>query len=477
MYGRGLARASTVQPALLLLPFVGNPEVEGNKTVQRLSRRRALGVLVGTAAAAAWPLWGDAVTARKSLGRLNPIIVENLKVGSRDWAIGAAGTRAADDTNMQIQGYASGTSVNLGDSLDFHVSAKPQTEFTIAVYRFGYYRGQGARLVHTSRQFSGVAHPRPKPDPLTGIISCGWPSTWTLEVPTSWTSGLYLAVFTTTDGWRSATPFVVRDDGGEAALCVVLPFTTYQAYNQWPQDGSTGKSLYSGYEPANGLTGHAGPASASSLSSNRRAVKVSFDRPYSGKGIPSRFDGDRDFISWAEAAGYDITYATSVDLHAGRVDPARFAGLIFPGHDEYWSTPMRDVAAAGVARGTSLAFMSANNVYWHIRFERSEDGRPDRDIVCYKGYEDPDPGAYGATTQWRLMAPESANAEQGLLGVQYNGIVPEPVALVVRSADHWFWAGCGVGDRDEDGPLGRRRSGRTGRRGDPPRWGEADPAV
>ncbi len=46
--------------------------------------------------------------------------------------------------------------------------------------------------------------------------------------------------------------------------------TTYQAYNNYPADGSTGKSLYDG-----------GSYGSVTALGTRRAVKVSFDRPYS----------------------------------------------------------------------------------------------------------------------------------------------------------------------------------------------------
>ena len=42
---------------------------------------------------------------------------------------------------------------------------------------------------------------------------------------------------------------------------------------------------------------------------------------------------------------------------AGRVDPTRYRGLIFPGHDEYWSAPMR----TAVGEGASVALVSSGD--------------------------------------------------------------------------------------------------------------------
>jgi hypothetical protein len=178
----------------------------------------------------------------------------------------------------------------------------------------------------------------------------------------------------------------------------------------------------------------------------QRAVHVSFDRPFAADGWPHRADEDQSFVFWAEHQGYDLTYATSLDLHSGRLDLSQYTGVVFSGHDEYWSEEMRRQATAAVAAGTSLAYMSANNVYWHVRCDKPTAAGEVRSMYCYKTDPDPTPDASGATTQWRLIGPGSAHAEQGLLGVQYNGIVGTPCPLIVQRADHWMWKGTGVRD-------------------------------
>lgn len=408
-----------------------------------LSRRAAGRVAAGLAGTAVGALMVGLLGGDRRSP--NAVQVENGLPGSSDWRIGIGGTKAADDTRMQIKGYASDTSVNVGGSIDFHVTVNPAEDFTVAVYRQGHYGGDGARLMWSSPTVRGVSQPAPTVDDATGMISCDWSKSVTLDVPRDWASGAYLAVFTSASGWRNFTPFVVRNDGRKADYCVVLPYSAYAAYNMWPLDGRLGKNLYYGFEP---------PADGAATGSGKkvsalRANKVSFDRPYSGDGNPSQAQYDRDFIQWAERNGYDVVYATSTDLHAGRIDTSRYAGLIFSGHDEYWSAGMRDVATTALARGVSLAFMSANNMYWHIRMERSPAGRDDRVIACYKGDADPSPDANGATTKWRTRTPGPGQAEQNLLGVQYRAVVPQFEPLVVQAADHWFWGGSGAqnGDR------------------------------
>ncbi|MEU1843664.1 N,N-dimethylformamidase beta subunit family domain-containing protein [Micromonospora sediminicola] len=407
----------------------------------RLRRRTALGLLLGGAAASALgpvdPVLGrphDAPPARRQVPparrQVPPVERENRAPGEPWWP--PEGGRPADDRRRQIQGYASTTSVAPGGVIDFHVAVNPAGRFRVSVHRLGWYAGAGARTMLTSPELRGVPQPVPVADPVTGALDCRWPVSWRLPVPKGWASGLYQAVFTSASGWRSSTPFVVRDDRRAAALCVVLPVTTWQAYNQWPRDRRVGRSLYNGYRP----DGRRDPA--------LRARAVSFDRPYSGAGLPIHADRDEDAIRWLERNRYDVSYATSFDLHSGRLDPSRHRGLVFCGHDEYWSAEMRRAAEAGLAAGTSLAFLGANSVYWHARVHPGGSGRPERVVECAK--TPPDPGADGAwpTVTWRDLD----RPEQALLGVQYNGIVLSPQPLVVRSADHWVWAGAGVADGD-----------------------------
>ncbi len=163
-----------------------------------------------------------------------------------------------------------------------------------------------------------------------------------------------MAVLTTADGYRSHVPFTVRDDH-PADLLLLLPDITWQAYNLYPEDGRTGASLYHAWDERGRLLGE-----------EEAAVTISFDRPYAGAGLPLHVGHAYDFIRWAERYGYDLAYADARDLHAGRVDTSRYRGLVFPGHDEYWSLPMRRAAEGARDSGTSLVFLSANTMYWQV---------------------------------------------------------------------------------------------------------------
>ncbi|MEU0988806.1 N,N-dimethylformamidase beta subunit family domain-containing protein [Streptomyces sp. NPDC005953] len=375
---------------------------------------------------------------------------ENGHSGSDRWLSDPRAPLTSSDRVRQIQGYASATSIGQGDVIDFHVSARSSRTFRISIFRLGHYGGKGARLRLTSPVLQVRDHRTPDADPDTGSIACEWPASWSLRIPFGWMSGLYQAVFTADDGFRAATPFVVKEAERASDLLVVLPFTTYQASNMWPKDRRNGKSLYRGYR-ADGTIGGA----------DSRAYEVSFDRPYSGAGIPSWFHLDTSFIDWAERSGLDVTYASSLDLHDGTVDTTRYRAVFFPGHDAYWSADMLDSARKSVAAGTHLAFLTSHNVYFHVRLKPAPSRRTERTagtagtrptartMACYKSKSDPAPDRAGRTSRWREVEPGQRRAEQGLLGIQFNGIVAKPVALVVKESGHWLWAGSGVRDGDE----------------------------
>ena len=383
-----------------------------------------------------------AVSRRVALGAFTAAAAGlTLGASSDGWQL--TNTRAADDVHHGVQAYASRTSVSAGELLSFHATSHQGEDFGIDIYRVGAYGGAGGRLVHRSPYLLGVRQPKPQLDKASGLISCGWDAAWSIDVPEAWISGYYLAAFTTVSGWRSYTVFVVRD-GRPAELCAIVPFTTYQAYNRWPRDGVLGRSLYLGLDRAAPRT--AGGKVAWTAAA--RARRVGFDRPYQGGGLPRNADLDQAFVRWAEGSGYDITYASSDDLHAGRVDPGRYRHLVFTGHDEYWSPQMRTRAEQAVAGGTGLVFLSANNAYWRMRFEPNAEGAKDRVIACYKSDPDPAPVAGKATGRWRDGGPNPTQPEQKLLGIMYNGIVRKPAPLVVRESRHWLWQGTGVRDGD-----------------------------
>lgn len=374
----------------------------------------------------------------------NPILLENQFPGTQEWII-PWGSEATDITG-QIKGYASATSVQKGGSINLHISVNPAQTFTIDVFRMGWYQGNGGRLLQQIGPLDGVQQSPPVTDPVTGLIECHWTNTHTLNIPEEWTTGVYLARLKNAQGFQNYITFVVRDDNRVGALLYQQPVTTMQAYNDYPYDNATGKSLYAfnsyGSNTIGGL---------------KAAVKVSFDRPYAGDGdnhIWGRnvLGVEHAFIRWLERSGYDVTYATDIDTHlnSGRLLSTR--GLISPGHDEYWTKEMVDGVYAARDAGVNLGFFSANMVYTQIRLESSTIGTSNRVVVCYRNAAlDPHPDPAFKTVNWR-EAPVN-RPEQALLGVQFTGIVRQNAQglhapYVVTNSSHWVYAGTSFQDGD-----------------------------
>ena len=74
----------------------------------------------------------------------------------------------SDDTNRQIQGYASATSVNKGGSISFAVTVNPVQNFTADIYRMGWYRGLGARQMAHVGPIGGTNQRVCTPNSTTG---------------------------------------------------------------------------------------------------------------------------------------------------------------------------------------------------------------------------------------------------------------------------------------------------------------------
>src|SRR5205823_4481616 len=95
-------------------------------------------------------------------------------------------------------------------------------------------------------------------------------------------------------------------------------------------------------------------------------------------------------------------------------DPAsllRHRLVMVAGHDEYWTTAIRDAFDAALAAGTNLAFMGSNDAYWHIKYE---DGG--RTIFGYKSMYDPNPDVADKTAMFR----EIGRPECLLMAVQHT---------------------------------------------------------
>jgi hypothetical protein len=415
-----------------------------------------------------------------SLFAADSVAVENAKTGTTAWqitstnvSIDSAQPSTLVDCSSQacysqgpIEGYASATSVNQGQSISLYV--KSDESYTVRIYRIGWYDGNGGKdytptdLVSArsaNSQSSGRYCTSSSGYALYGLVECNWSDPYVLSVPSDWVSGVYLAKLTTqTSGKSKYIIFVVRDDARPSPYLAQLSVTTYQAYNIWG-----GTSLYDNYSST-------ASASATDCTStcDSNGVKASFLRPYQGGyGTGQFLEVDIQMIRFLEREGYDVTYATDVDTHANPTLLFSHKAFLSVGHDEYWTWEMRSSVERARERGVSLGFFGANSVFWRIRLEPSTIGTPkaNQTVVAFRGTTTTrwngwaDPSNYNVTTHWRADKPgdPEPKPEQALMGVQFkeymSGVKPcmSGDITIANTANWppWLHAGTGLDDNDE----------------------------
>ena len=352
---------------------------------------------------------------------------ENALAGDRRW-----------DRNLgsgQGRAYLGAASVGPGEPLSLR--ARGSGTVSVEWYRLGWYGGAGARLLRTDRGVKLRQQPRPTVDPTTGLVEAHWDPVLQTTAPTGVNSGMLLAVVRDAHGTAIASaPVVLRPDPTNtrrAPILFVSAASTWQAYNQWG-----GTDLYGNY-------GH----HPITVTQNHRAAQVSFDRPYyldSGAGYLRRWE--LQFIRWAERSGRDIEYVADIDLER---NPAFVTGrrlIVFAGHPEYWSRPMRTTIEAAVAQGINVAFITGNEVYWQMRIEDGPAGPASR-ITSYKSRTaDPITPTHPELTTCRWREAPVNDPEAPLVGQMYGAIVNRVADWIVTGSSHWLYEGTGLRDGD-----------------------------
>jgi hypothetical protein len=363
----------------------------------------------------------------------NPIVVENQQPGSAGWWWSKGG----DDATGQIKGYGSTTSVKQTQDITFYVTVNPAQTFTIDFYRIGWYAGLGSRHRLRVGPLGGLQQPACPTDSTTGMIACNWTPAYTLTVPTDWTSGVYAALLTNADGFQNYVMFVVRDDR-PAPFLYQQSIATDQAYNNYPNDGRTGKSIYS-----------FNSYGANTVSGSTAAVKLSFDRPHADSGMGRFILFEVNLVRWLERSGYDVTYSTDIDTHANGSELRNHKAFLVTGHDEYWSKEMFDAMEGARDAGVNLAFFGGNDGGTQVRFEPSASGVANRVMVCYRStpWNPTDPLHGGPTTTSDFRAWWLNRPEQSLVGIQTVAVLPN-TDYVVTNSSHWIYAGTGFKDGD-----------------------------
>ena len=360
---------------------------------------------------------------------------ENGKPGTRDWML--TKTRIEPESRWRspwIEGYCSATSVRAGDTLQIMVSTNPVSDFSLEIFRTGYYGGAGGRRMMQFDLLPG----KTQADPPIGenrLRECRWEPSVEFTIPNDWLSGVYLGKLTAEkEGLQSYVIFIVRDDR-PCDLLFQCSDVTWCAYNRWPDRWSLyddGREFW-----------HVGPNSG----------LVSFDRPYAWYCQPSMARknplslGSGEYLLWEfplafwlEQHGYDVSYISNVDTHADGPGLLRARGFLSVGHDEYWALAMYDHVRAARDAGVNLAFLSANSVWGVVPLLPSTDKRPHR-IIRRDGWFLPDSDdAIRKKHAFRTMGPDPAR----LIGARSTPPIVGGADWTCVQPDHWLFAGSGM---------------------------------
>ena len=354
----------------------------------------------------------------------NLIVKENRQEGTTAWLIDVPLKRCdlPDHQNCrrpEIEGYCSKTRYYAGDTLEIFVSTAPASDYTLDIFRMGYYGGKGGRLMKAA----GVLEGKPQHVPEAGkdnLIECDWDTGYSMVIPEDWVSGVYVGKLTALrDSSQSYVIFIVRDNRN-ADVIFQCSDLTWQAYNRFPY----WHSMYDeGQQPW----------------VNTNGARISFDRPYSlyVNNLPSDFNplsnGSGEFFLWEfplsfwlEREGYDVTYISNTDTHSDGEGLLRARAFLSVGHDEYWTHQMFQNVARARDQGVNLLFLAGNSVDGTVYLEPSTDGRPDR-------------------ITGRLPEREFKNEDE-LMGNSSYGVGYGDIAL--KKTDHWIFEGTGIKEGD-----------------------------
>ena len=244
------------------------------------------------------------------------------------------------------------------------------------------------------------------------------PGSIPVQIAGDWPTGVYFAQLTADDGRVGFAPIVIRPPAPSHRIAVVLPTSTWQAYNFYDADGDGwGDTWYSHWKTA----------------------IVDVTRPHPNRGIPYRYRSyDLQFQHWLVQRGKQVDMYADEDLEAFATPDALRAAydlIVFPGHTEYVTGRIYNLIQGFRDRGGNLMFLAANNFF--RRIDRNATGQHVKLI-----------------DEWRdLGRPESA-----LLGVQYvasdRGQRHAPFTVVAADAAPWAFANTGLANGSQFGLYG-----------------------
>jgi hypothetical protein len=242
------------------------------------------------------------------------------------------------------------------------------------------------------------------------------PYTFAFQLPSVLTTGVHCVRLDGPAGHIGFAPIVIRPPAPTQRVAVVMPTTTWQAYNFYDENGD-------GF----GGTWYA-------LWSQKR---VDLKRPHLRRGVPYRWRSyDLEFQQWLASRGHAVdTYADEdIELFPSPQQlRAAYDLIVFPGHTEYVTARLYDLIQGYRDLGGRLIFLSANNFFREVVREGTH---------------------VRLITEWR----NKGRPEGAVLGAQYiandRGTHQQPFTVTGADVAPWAFANTGLANGSTFGRYG-----------------------
>jgi len=326
---------------------------------------------------------------------------ENSWPGNDQWR------KATQLSSGPIAIYLGKVTAQCGDTVGVHLRGVGRASGVVSVYRLGWYRGLGGRVLWTSRHVTAPFERIGRPTGPTRAIAMSWPEATRFTIAPSWDPGLYAVVVFPVNGRRpSLAPLVVRADRSSAPVLLMASDTTWAAYND-----------YGGYSEYLGA-----PGSTHGQHYAMRSYEVGYARPMAGTGMQQFAAMDVPVAAFLESQGIPVDYTTATAVDTDPSVLLDHPEIVVPGHSEYWTSRMYDGFMVARDRGINLAFLGANNDFWQVRIERDAAHAPVSQVVYKDAALDPmaRTAPLQATVQWG--APPLNRDSVQLTGAHFTGV-------------------------------------------------------
>jgi len=270
-------------------------------------------------------------------------------------------------------------------------------------------------------------------------VGAQWKPSFTLDVPSTWPSGMYAAVLTDASGARFYAAFVVEEAvAGTKDIAVIASTATWNAYNAWGGASAYAYAVDDGSERTQ-------RTATQDLGSQLLAIErpnvatddglVGASCEFAGYGYEA--EGELSLLGWLDAQPeLRDRYAviTDYDVHDDPTLLSHYKAVIISTHSEYWSTAMRDNLDAYLEGGGHASYLSGNGLYWVTSFDGTPniDGTTVMEVHKDRSY-DTSTGEAGGL--WRDTRPEAA-----VTGLEYDpGVWGYTGPFVVKAPTHWLF--------------------------------------